>query len=367
MSQPEVSSRDEAALAWLRHALLTWYDEHARELPWRLQSDPYAIWVSEIMLQQTQVVTVKAYYERWMAKFPTVEDLAQAPLDDVLALWAGLGYYRRARFLHQGAQRVVEAHGGQLPRDVAGLRALPGIGAYTAGAIASIAFGLEAPLVDGNVERILARHFAIEGDPKATANQKQFWALAGALVKGERPGDFNQAMMELGATICTPKKPACLLCPVRQRCEAFALGEVLAYPGKVARKAPREEVAQVALLWAPGEDGQLEVFACQRPEDGLLAGMWEFLVFEGDEEGLKAQVMVWTGLEPSEPAQRLGDVVHVFTHIRLTMQVWLLKLDRPQLQLDLARAARWVRLAELDALALSGAQRKVLSHALEAL
>lgn len=349
-------------LVGIRQALLEWYDVHQRELPWRGVDDPYATWVSEIMLQQTQVITVKDYYARWMARFPTIEALALAELDEVLAMWAGLGYYRRARFLHKGARFVMEELGGQMPMDVKGLRALPGVGAYTAGAIASIAYGQVAALVDGNVERILARLYAIEGDPKDSANQKQFWALAEQLVDVHRPGDFNQSMMELGATICMPKKPACLLCPVRQWCAAWALGDVLSYPSKVKRRAPRKAHAHV--LVALSED-KSQVLVTQRPDEGLLAGMWEFVVIEDAAAtaevatGLADALALWTEQVSAGPIEPLGELEHVFTHIRLTMHVYVAYVHAQVISASAPRAARWVRLDELDALGLSGAQRKV--------
>src|SRR5215470_3894591 len=220
-----IRSRKSAALA---SALLRWFSMNARDLPWRRTRDPYAIWVSEIMLQQTRVATVIPYWERWMARFPTVSALAEAPLDDVLAAWAGLGYYSRARNLHAGAQAVGTRFGGALPSCAAELREVPGIGPYTAGAIASIAFGERAPLVDGNVARVLARVFAIEHDIKSTAGSKALWAAAGelmnALPTGAAPGDLNQGLMELGATICAATQPRCLVCPLARDCDAARTG-----------------------------------------------------------------------------------------------------------------------------------------------
>ena len=361
------------ALAWLRLALLAWYDEHHRQLPWRASRDPYAIWVSEVMLQQTQVVTVLDYYARWMERFPTLEALAQAPLDEVLALWAGLGYYRRARYLHQGASYVVEALGGKLPQDAQGLRVLPGVGAYTAGAIASIAFDQEAALVDGNVERILSRLFAVEGDPKSGANQRRFWALAQALVRGPRPGDLNQAMMELGATLCTPKKPACLLCPARERCQAYAQGQVLAYPGKVKRKAPRQERMRVIVARAvsPDELGLEDaglVLITQRPAQGLWAGLWEFLVQEASEQpwpSPQQAVLEWTGQTPWR-LEGLGSLEHTLSHIQMTMDVFLAVVEAPSLLDAPPRQARWVSPGELAQIGLSAAQRKIAALALKA-
>src|SRR5205823_775886 len=193
----------------LRRALRRWYRAAARDLPWRRTRDPYAIWVSEVMLQQTQVATVRPYYERWMQRFPTVTDLAAAGEEDVLQVWAGLGYYSRARALLRGAREVVARHGGQVPRRTEDLKALPGIGPYTAGAIASIAFGLREPVVDGNVTRVLCRIFGLRGDPNAGQLRSELWRLAALLVPPRAPGEFNSALMELGATVCRPGKPDC--------------------------------------------------------------------------------------------------------------------------------------------------------------
>src|SRR5688500_1720350 len=214
--------------ALIAAAVVAHYARAKRDLPWRRTRDPYAIWVSEIMLQQTRVATVIPYWERWLGRFPTVGALAEAPLDDVLAHWAGLGYYTRARNLHRGAREVVARWGGALPETAGGLREVPGIGAYTAGAIASIAYGERAPLVDGNVARVLARVFGIETDVKSTVGVKKIWALAGALMEGladgTDPGDLNQGLMELGATVCAPRSPSCLACPLTAVCVARKQG-----------------------------------------------------------------------------------------------------------------------------------------------
>lgn len=225
----------------LRRKLLSWYLKHKRDLPWRRTSDPYAIWVSEIMLQQTRVDTVIPYYEKFLARFPTIEALARAEQADVLERWSGLGYYRRARLLHKGAQQVCEHHAGELPRDPNARRAISGIGAYTAGAIGSIAYGQAEPLVDGNVKRVLSRIFALHAPVNEARGEKQIWAHAASLVQGPRPGDFNQALMELGALVCTPQKPACNACPVRKDCLALKQNATERLPVKLAKKAAREE------------------------------------------------------------------------------------------------------------------------------
>src|SRR6185503_9991928 len=217
-------------------ALVGWYRGARRDLPWRRTRDPYAIWVSEVMLQQTRVTVVVPYWQRWMARFPSPAALAGAPLDDVLAAWSGLGYYGRARNLHRGAREVVARYGGRLPDSAGELRTLPGIGRYTAGAIASMAFDRQEPLVDGNVARVLARVFAVEEDVKSAAGQNRLWQLAADLVPSEAPGDFNQALMELGATLCAPAAPRCAGCPLAADCRAHREGRTDELPRLPARR-----------------------------------------------------------------------------------------------------------------------------------
>jgi A/G-specific adenine glycosylase len=264
-------------LAAVASAVVTHYQRDRRDLPWRRTRDPYAIWVSEIMLQQTRVATVIPYWEKWMAKFPTVTALAAAPLDDVLAAWAGLGYYSRARNLHAGAQAVTASFAGALPRRASELREVPGIGPYTAGAIASIAYGERAPLVDGNVARVLARVFAMPDDIKSTAGQRTLWQRAGelmtALAAAHAPGDLNQGLMELGATLCSPTSPRCLLCPLAAHCEAARTGRQDELPVVAARKKESElPILARAALWMA--DGDQVVLARRAPE-GLFGGLWE--------------------------------------------------------------------------------------------
>jgi len=260
--------------------LLDWYQQHKRDLPWRRTSDPYAIWLSEIMLQQTQVATVIPYYERFLQKFPRVHDLAAAPLDDVLKLWAGLGYYSRARNLHKGAQTIVERFGGKIPTSPELIREIPGIGAYTAGAILSIAYGLPEPLVDGNVARVFSRLFLLKGDWRKNPLKDQLWAharevqaaLAQTKLKIKNPsGDLNQALMELGATVCTPQNPQCLLCPVSEHCSARAKGQQDQYPEVLtAKKSPVWKIT----AWLVTDTKGRTLFA-QRSADGLFGGLWE--------------------------------------------------------------------------------------------
>lgn len=248
--------------------LLAWYRANARDLPWRRTTDPYAIWVSEVMLQQTQVATVVDYYQRFLTAFPSPAALAAAPLEQVLAVWQGLGYYRRARALHAAAQVVAEA-GGMLPQDRDGWLALPGIGDYTAGAVASIAHGERVPAVDGNVERVLSRLLALPGDPRDGQPGRILRAAAADLVPASAPGDWNQALMELGARICTPV-PDCAACPVAAHCRALADGEPTRYPERRPAKPPRERLHVVAIV---ERDGLL--LLGRRPAHGRWGGLWE--------------------------------------------------------------------------------------------
>lgn len=302
-----------------RNALLRWFDEHRRAMPWRDHPDPYAIWISEVMLQQTRVDTVRDYFDRWMRAFPTVDDLARASLDDVLHVWQGLGYYSRAKNLHRAAQLVAAA--GAFPSTAETLRALPGVGPYTAGAIASIAFGEAAPLVDGNVMRVFTRWFGLDDDIASTTTQRRLWALAEAWVQGPRPGDFNQALMEWGSLVCTPRAPRCADCPVAATCTSRLQGAIARRPVKTKKSAARPEHRYAYLVTRA--DGALLVG--QRPPTGLLAGLWEpplSSVWAADDwQG------AWrdSGMGPtSEPVMALSSVRHVFSHIRLDVTPLLL-------------------------------------------
>ena len=258
------SAISQDAMSEARAALLEHYDREARALPWRKDTDPYRVLVSEFMLQQTRVDTVLGYYDRWLDRFPTLDALATADEEEVLKQWEGLGYYRRARNLHRAAQIVREELGGSLPRDVSGLAALPGVGEYTSGAVASIAFGEAVPAVDGNVKRVLAR---LHDQAKPTVSWLR--STAGRWVDPVRPGDWNQALMELGATICTPRAPACARCPVEAWCGARRVGTVERRPAPVVKRKPKRVCIVLAVFHRSGS-----VLLEKRPDDGLLGGMW---------------------------------------------------------------------------------------------
>ncbi|MBI4316134.1 MAG: A/G-specific adenine glycosylase [Chloroflexi bacterium] len=342
----------------LQTRLLKWYAAHARALPWRGARDPYRVWVSEIMLQQTQVDTVIPYYRRWLKHFPTVKALARAPLGEVLAVWEGLGYYSRARNLHKAAQKVVAEFGGKLPRDANTLRKLPGIGRYTAGAIASIAFNADAAVLDGNVKRVLARVFNLTDDVKSAAGEKKLWALAQSLVPPGRAGDYNQAVMDLGATVCRRQQPACPVCPLRGLCEAQKLGVQDQRP--VTRKRPPTPHYTVA---AGIIRRRRRILIAQRPADKLLGGLWEFpggKVEAGESlrACLRREVREELGIEIEIGEQRLK-LAHAYTHFKITLHAfeagWVSGKVRA---LDVADF-RWVRPAELSHFAMGKTDRAI--------
>ncbi|MBW2461487.1 MAG: A/G-specific adenine glycosylase [Deltaproteobacteria bacterium] len=300
----------------VRQILLSWYDTAARDLPWRRTRDPYAIWVSEIMCQQTRVDTVIPYYGRFLERFPTPSALAKAGEDEVMSLWSGLGYYRRARLLHAGVKEVVASYGGQVPRDAAARRALPGVGRYTCGAIGSVAFGLPEAIVDGNVARVLSRLHAIDAPLGTAASDKQLWALAGGLAAGPRPGDLNQALMELGALVCTPKSPSCDACPVRGECGAREADRVDELPVPKKKKKPRE-VTMVAVVPRRRDTTWLV-----KGGGSLFGGL--FGVPSGEGAGVAAARLVLaqhglTGRVVDEDPPR---VRHVLSHRRLEVSVY---------------------------------------------
>jgi A/G-specific adenine glycosylase len=299
----------------LQSKLLHWYDREARELPWRGTSDPYAIWVSEVMLQQTRVETVVPYYQRFLERFPTARALADADEDTVLSHWSGLGYYRRARLLHAGVREVVSKYGGHVPEDPEQRRSLPGIGRYTAGAIGSIAFNRPEPIVDGNVTRVLARLEGIELPVGTTAMNKRLWLEAEALVPNERPGDFNQALMELGATVCTPKQPRCEVCPLRDDCTAHAEGTVDRLPIPKARKAPKA-VELVAVVASSGRGASRRVWLTKQT-DALFGGLWSVPTSDrSPRETLRA-----LGLAARVQPEPFAVVEHTLSHRKLRITV----------------------------------------------
>lgn len=322
--------------------LLRWYDREKRDLPWRRSRDPYRIWVSEIMLQQTRVDTVIPYFERFMARFPTVSDLAAAPEADVLKAWEGLGYYSRARNLQAAARQVVELHGGEVPPDKEAVSALRGVGPYTAGAILSIAFDLPEPAVDGNVMRVLSRYYNLEDDIAKPSVRVGMERLAASLIPEGQAASFNQALMELGALVCTPRSPGCLGCPVAERCAGRLAGRESELPVKSKAKPPKP-VHRLAVLientgyGSGGADAdRRRVLVRQRPEEGLLARMWELPHVEAPNASVWADhgaasdwltgALAAEGL-PVRPVRPVAEAEHVFTHLHWYVKVWSAELD----------------------------------------
>ncbi|WP_230530759.1 A/G-specific adenine glycosylase [Microvirga roseola] len=339
-------------------SLLAWYDRHRRELPWRARpgevADPYRVWLSEIMLQQTTVAAVKPFYLRFLERFPTVEALAEAPTDAVMQAWAGLGYYSRARNLHACAKAVVDKCGGRFPPTEAELLKLPGIGAYTAAAVAAIAFNEKAAAVDGNVERVVSRLYMVDEPlPKAKPIIR---SLTDELVPSERPGDFAQAIMDLGATICTPKRPACALCPWMPPCQARASGLQESFPRKQKKETGqlRKGAAFVVLR---ADD---TILLRTRPPQGLLGGMAEPPTSEWTPDYEPSRAVLDAPIEARW--QRLpGTVRHVFTHFPLEMTVLFAKVPKGT---PAPEDMRWAPRPQLQEEALPGVMKKVLAHAL---
>lgn len=303
---------DEALLAALPQRLLPWFTEHRRELPWRRDREPYHVWVSEIMLQQTRVEAVRGYYERFLTEFPTVAALAQAPEERLLKLWEGLGYYSRARNLQRAAREVVERHGGVFPSDYDAIRALPGIGAYTAGAIASICFEQPTPAVDGNVLRVVSRLLAMDAPVTDEKVRRAVSERVAAVYPAGHCGDFTQSIMELGATVCMPNgAPHCEDCPLRDLCRACRAGTQRSYPVKAAKKPRRTEQRTVFILRCGDKTA-----VTRRPARGLLAGLWQFPDVSGEltaQEALE-QAAAW-GVHPTE-IERVIHRIHIFTHVQ---------------------------------------------------
>ncbi|MEZ4254237.1 MAG: A/G-specific adenine glycosylase [Polyangiales bacterium] len=305
-----------------RSELLGWFRAHGRDLPWRRTNDPYAIWVSEVMLQQTRVDTVIPYFERFVRKFPTPKALARAREDAVLAAWSGLGYYRRARLLHQGVKEVVATYGGRVPEDAAARLALPGVGRYTAGAIGSIAFGLPEPIVDGNVARVLSRVHGVRAALGTRDSETELWARAAEWVKGPSPGDLNQALMELGATLCTPSAPNCPACPLKAECVARREGTQSELPVPKARKAPRGE--SWVLVVVTDAKGRV---ALLRGTKALFGGLWAPPSAVGTGRDVAKGALESAALKARLARAPRGRLRHVLSHRDLHIEVWTATLS----------------------------------------
>ena len=347
--------------ATLADRLIRWFEANARDLPWRRRRTPYRVWLSETMLQQTQVDTVIPYFRRFIARFSTVKALAGAPLDDVLKLWEGLGYYARARNLHRAAQKISRELGGRFPRTVDNLMQLPGVGRYTAGAIASFAFAVDTPALDGNVTRVLCRLFAIERDPRESRTRQELWTLAGALLPKGRAGNFNEALMELGATICAPRAPKCSVCPVASLCRARRRGIQDRLPVRRAKKrTPHYDVTAAVIR----KNGRLLI--AQRPHAGMLGGLWEFPggkrePGESLEGCLQREIREELGLEIAV-GDLLTRVKHAYTHFRITLHAFECRPVSGRLQPLGVADFKWVRMGELDRYAFAVTDRKTIQR-----
>ncbi len=343
---------------WFAERVLTWFDQHGRtHLPWQQNTSAYRVWISEIMLQQTQVATVIPYFEKFMARFPTVRNLADAELDDVLHHWTGLGYYARGRNLHKAAQQVVTEHNGDMPTSVAALEALPGIGRSTAGAIAAISAGVRAPILDGNVKRVLARFHAVPGYPGETAVARTLWAHADAHTPSERIADYTQAIMDLGATLCVHTKPSCSECPVADRCKALAHGAIDLHPRKKPKKDKPVRTARIFIA----HDGRGSCLVERRPADGVWGGLWTPPERSSDTsaEGFIREF----GLQPvkTSPTYFAPVFRHTFTHFHLDIEPVYIEVEDPTPTVRERDDVRWHAPASNQPLGLSAPAVKLIA------
>ncbi len=342
--------------------LLTWFQEEQRDLPWRKDKDPYKIWVSEIMLQQTRVDTVIPYFHRFIDKFPTIEALAQAEEEQVLKSWEGLGYYSRARNLQAAVREVHEKYGGIVPDNPKDISSLKGVGPYTAGAILSIAYGLPEPAVDGNVMRVLSRILLITDDIAKASSRKIFETAVRDLISHDNPSHFNQALMELGALICTPTSPSCLLCPVREHCQAFFEGKQTELPVKMKKK--KQRIVQLASILLSDKEGRLVIQ--KRPPEGLLANLWEFPNIEISLQYMTEKEQLSTAIKNQydtriENIEMIGKIQHVFTHLTWNINVYQAKIDKIREQ----KNVKQVTLEEIKAYPFPVSNQKMLKQYLD--
>lgn len=348
----------------LSSKLLNWYRKHKRTLPWRDHPDPYAVWVSEIMLQQTRVETVIPYFEKWMRLFPTVGALAKASEQNILNAWEGLGYYSRARNLHKAAKIIVKEFGGDLPRDLEQLRSLPGIGRYTLGAIASMAFGMNVAALDGNIKRVYARIFDVAEPVDTPAGDKLLWDLAEKYLPSQDAGDYNQALMDLGATICIPRNPRCLICPVMTLCKARENGTQNLRPVKAPKKAVPHHIHAAGVIVRRIDNlPRAEVLLAKRPSRGLLGGMWEFPngrvtgdPLEGLAEALKTGYNLQLRVKRGN-VSALGVVQHGYSHFSVSVYAYLCELKEE----PAAENLKWIPLKKLDDYPMGRIDRQIAS------
>ncbi|MED0665335.1 A/G-specific adenine glycosylase [Bacillus badius] len=361
MNFPSLNNIEKMNIEQFQHDLLHWYEAEKRELPWRTDKDPYKVWVSEIMLQQTRVDTVIPYFERFIAQFPTVEALAEAEEEKVLKAWEGLGYYSRARNLQAAVREVQEKYGGKVPDTKEEISSLKGVGPYTSGAILSIAYGVPEPAVDGNVMRVISRLLSVWDDIAKASSRKIFEEAVRQLISKEDPSSFNQALMELGALICTPTSPSCLLCPVREHCCAFHEGTMAELPVKTKKKTVRHVHLAAAVLKT--ENG--EVVIQKRPKEGLLANLWEFPNTELSGIGNpKVELELFLereyGVDVHLDSEPFAKIQHVFSHLTWDIDVYAGKMISAELQKE---NSRLVRADEVEQYAFSVSHQKIWKKA----
>lgn len=346
-----------------RKLLIEWYEREFRDLPWRQSTSPYEIWISEIMLQQTQVIKVIPYYKKFLEKFPTVQDMASADLSQVLKVWEGMGYYARARNLHKAAKIIVSEYRGIFPSDLKKVRNLPGIGAYTAAAILSIAFDQNLPVLDGNVIRVLSRLFTVDLSPKSAQGKSHLLSIAQELLQPGQAGTFNQAMMELGALVCTPKSPKCAECPLAKKCRAKETNTITSYPIKAPKKERPHYHIAAGIIWRGDE-----ILIARRPENGLLGGLWEFpggKLENGETLQQAVAREIREELDVRVSVQELLTVIkHQYTHFRITLHAFHCQYLSGDPKAIGCTEWRWVKKEELDAFAFPTANRKILDQLL---
>ena len=343
--------------------LLFWYQQNARELPWRSSTSPYRTWVSEVMLQQTQVDTVIPYFTKWMTHFPDITALASSDLQEVLSVWEGLGYYSRARNLHKAAKVVIEHYDGSLPGNIKTLEKLPGIGPYTAAAIASIAFGADEAAVDGNIRRVLSRFFDVQEPARSPEGEKKLWSLARLNLPKGRAGDYNQALMDLGATICTPTNPVCPHCPIADECVAYHLGIQEERPVKLPRKKIPHATVTAAVIFKDGK-----VLLAKRPSQRLLGGLWEFPGGTLEEEDINLESCLIREIKEELGVQiRIGEPFgvykHAYTHFKITLHAYFCDLvDGETPQALASDELAWVNLGDLSTYPMGKVDRQIANR-----
>lgn len=340
---------------WFSNQLVSWYQQYGRKtLPWQLDKSPYKTWLSEVMLQQTQVATVIPYFQRFISRFNDLQALAAAPMDEVLHLWTGLGYYARARNLHKAAKMIVAEHQGHFPTEFDQVLALPGVGRSTAGAVLSLALGQHYPILDGNCKRVLARFAALPGWPGDKATEQQLWQLAEQLTPKDTVAEFNQAMMDLGATLCSRSKPRCADCPLKLKCKAALSGEQALYPGKKVKKALPEKQSFWLLL-----QHNDKVLLTQRPATGLWGGLYGFLEFASASE--REQYIALNALD-AQSSEELAGFRHTFSHFHLWIQPQLLKLKQQLATVQEQSAATWFTIDAIPAVGLSAPAKQLFQQ-----